>query len=66
MDEKDFILGVIGKQHRIFNKEAYERGRILGSNQDGNREWITVIAIVCADGTYLPPGILYKSGSDEI
>ena len=66
MDEKGFIIGVIGKSQRIFNKDAFEKGRKLGSNQDGNRQWITVLATVCADGTYLPPGILYESKSGNI
>ena len=66
MDEKGFMLGVCGKQHRIFNKDSFEKGRTLGALQDGNREWITILATVCADGSYLPPGILYPSPSGEI
>ena len=31
MDEKGFILGVYGKQHRIFNKDSFEKGRTLGA-----------------------------------
>ncbi|KAF2028695.1 hypothetical protein EK21DRAFT_101591 [Setomelanomma holmii] len=29
--------------------------------QDGSREWITVLAGVCADGSTLPPGLIYAS-----
>ncbi|KAK1918708.1 hypothetical protein P3342_001757 [Pyrenophora teres f. teres] len=28
--------------------------------QDGNREWISVIACICGDGSSLPPGIIYE------
>src|SRR3954463_10450818 len=28
--------------------------------QDGNREWITCIACICADGTALTSGLIYK------
>ena len=66
MDEKGFMLGVCGKQYRIFNKDSFEKGRILGAVQDGNREWITILATVCVYGTYLPPGILYASPSGEL
>ena len=31
--------------------------------QDGNREWVTVVACVCADGTSLDPGLIYRSAS---
>lgn len=51
MDEKGFILKVMNKQRRIFSKDSFNKGRILGATQDGNREWITVLATICADGT---------------
>jgi hypothetical protein len=31
--------------------------------QDGSREWITLLAAICADGEVLPPGLLYQSAS---
>ena len=38
MDEKGFSLGSIGKHHRIFNRDAVKKKRVLGANQLGNRE----------------------------
>ncbi|KAF1982089.1 DDE-domain-containing protein, partial [Aulographum hederae CBS 113979] len=32
--------------------------------QDGSRNWITIIATICADGTCLPPGIIYAGAGD--
>ena len=66
MDEKGFTIGLLTTQRRIFTKALFQKGQVLGSNEDGNREWITVLATICADGTWLPPGILYKSKSGEI
>ena len=44
MDEKGFAIGVLTTQRRIFNKALFKKGKVLGSNQDGNREWITILA----------------------
>lgn len=66
MDEKGFMIGHLTKAKRIFTKAAFQKGRLLGNNQDGNREWITVIATICADGTWLPPSIIYKATTGNI
>lgn len=59
MDEKGFVIGVIGRLKRIFSKRLYERKHIKAPLQDGNREWITLLACVCGDGSALPPGLIY-------
>ena len=59
MDEKGFLIGVLNKSKRIYTKSEAVRGRLFGASQDGNREWITTIASVCADGTSLPLGLIY-------
>jgi hypothetical protein len=61
MDEKGFAIGVIGKQKRIFSKRAFKAGEVTHLLQDGSHEWITVLAGVCADGSTLPPGLVYQS-----
>ena len=66
MDEKGFLIGILSKQKRLFSRRKYEEGGIKQIIQDGNREWITTIACVCADGTSLPPGLIYKAGGNSI
>ena len=66
MDEKGFLLGHLQKVQRVFPKALMARQKLLGSGQDGNREWITVIATICADGTSLPPALIYKAVSGEL
>ena len=39
---------------------------MLGAAQDGSRDWITLIGSVCADGTTLPPAIIYQAISGNI
>lgn len=61
MDEKGFLIGVLNKMKRYFTKHAIASGQLKGATQDGNREWVTVIAGICADGTSLPPALIYKA-----
>jgi hypothetical protein len=60
MDEKGFLMGITGRSKRVFSKQFWEQKRVTAAVQDGSREWITVIACVCADGSALPPGLVYQ------
>ena len=66
MDEKGFLIGFLQKAKRIFTKKAFEAGRIKHMVQDGNREWITIIATICADGSSLSPALIYQAVSGNI
>jgi hypothetical protein len=61
MDEKGFLIGILSKAKRIFSKRQYEMDGLQQRLQDGNREWITTIACICADGTSLSPGLIYQA-----
>lgn len=65
MDEKGFMISKIQKTKRIFNLEHYASGLLRGAGEDGNREWVTLMACICGDGTYIPPCIIYcaKTGN---
>jgi hypothetical protein len=66
MDEKGFLIGITGRSKRVFSKRMYDRGEVTQALQDGSREWITLLACVCADGSALPPGLVYKAASSSI
>ena len=66
MDEKGFLLGRITKAKRVFPKDLKASGKLLGTGQDGSREWITVVATICGDGTSLPPLLIYKSTTGSV
>jgi AraC-like DNA-binding protein len=66
MDEKGFLIGRLQKARRVFARELYERGTLAGAGQDGSREWITVVATICADGTRLSPALIYKAISGNL
>jgi hypothetical protein len=66
MDEKGFLLGRTTKAKRIFPRDLRSSGKLPGAGQDGSREWITVVATICGDGTTLPPLLIYDSTSGSI
>ena len=61
IDEKGFLIGILSKMKRIFSRRRYEAGEIKQIIQDRNREWITTIAAICADGSVLSPGLIYQA-----
>jgi hypothetical protein len=66
MDEKGFLLGCIGKSKRLFSRTLWEQGGIKTNMQDGNREWITTVAFICADGSALPPVLIFASKNSTL
>ena len=66
MDEKGFLIGILSKMKRIFTRRRYESGEAKNQLQDGNREWITLLACVCADGTALTPALIYQAASGKL
>jgi hypothetical protein len=63
MDEKGFAIGLTKRTKRVFSKAIWEAKLRTAAIQDGNREWITLIACVCADGSALPPALVYEGKS---
>ena len=61
MDEKGFLIGILSKMKRIFSRRRYKERSIKQIIQDGNREWITIIVVICADGSTLSPGLIYQA-----
>jgi hypothetical protein len=65
-DEKGFLLGMANELQRIMTKKMYDDGKIKGAAQDGSREFISLLASICADGTKLPPALIYKGKSKDL
>ena len=66
MDEKGFAIGVLGRSKRIFSRRQYKKKEVRQARQDGSREWVSLLAAICADGTALPPGIIFASRNSTI
>jgi len=65
-DEKGFLIGIANAMKRIMTKEALKSGRITNAWTDGSREFITLLACICADGSFLPPALIYKGASHDL
>ena len=66
MDEKGFAIGVTGRSKRIFDKVLHGKKHFKQSLHDGNREWVTLLATICGDGSVLPPGIIYAAAGRAV
>lgn len=51
---------------RIITIESLKAKRALGNLQDGNRDWIPLLACICADGTALDPSLLFPGASGDM
>jgi hypothetical protein len=60
MDEKGFFVGITARSKRVFSKVVWLQQLRTAAIKDGNREWITLAACVCGDGTSLPPMLVYE------
>ena len=66
MDEKGFMLGVTSRSKRVFTRELWEQGKLQSNLQDSSREWITLLATICADGTALDPSLIFQSEAARV
>ena len=46
--------------------EALKSGQVKYACEDGSREFISLLACICADGTALPPSLVYKGDSRSL
>jgi hypothetical protein len=53
MDKKGFLIGTTSCSKRVFSRALWERKEVTSAIQDGSREWITVVATICAGGSPL-------------
>ena len=65
-DEKGFLIGLSRATKRIISIEALKSKRTVRASQDGSREFITLIASICADGSVLAPALIYQGASHDL
>jgi hypothetical protein len=56
MDESDFPFGT-GEKVKVVACKMSKQAHI---QHNGNRENVSVIVTVCADGSYVPPVVIFK------
>ena len=53
------MIGVGVTSTRVMSLEEMRSGEIIGANQDGNREWVSLLAATCAVVMKIPPCLIY-------
>ncbi len=66
MNEKSFLLELLQKTRRVFSLKHLDNDKLLNADQDNNREWIILIAIICMNMTDILSSIIYQMISDNI
>lgn len=51
MNDKGFLIGKLQKTNRVVTIELYKKGKLVGADQDGSRERVTVVAAIFVDST---------------
>jgi hypothetical protein len=57
MDESGYSIGVVEASKVIINKTIREQYQA----QPGRQEWVTSVECICADGTAVPPLIIFRA-----
>ena len=65
-DEKGFLIGMCHASKRIVPLKSLKKGQIKGTLQDGNREFISLLAAVSAAGEKMSPSLIYQSESGDL
>ena len=60
------MIGLALKLKRIMSRAAYDDGKLKAARQDGSREFITLLAAICADLTPLPAALIYRGKSKDL
>jgi hypothetical protein len=61
IDEKGCLIGITTRSKRVFSKALWQAKQVTAALQDGNREWITMIACICGNGSALDPALIYEA-----
>ena len=59
MDEKGFLIGILKRLKWVFFRAVFKSGKVKNIIQDGNREWITVLAMIYIDKITFLLGLIY-------
>ncbi|KAF8850344.1 hypothetical protein BDZ45DRAFT_196510 [Acephala macrosclerotiorum] len=65
-DEKGFLIGMARTMKRIMSLEAYKSGRVTKNKQDGNREFISLLACVSAIGRAISLLLIYRGANSDL
>ena len=59
-DEKKVLMGVGVTSVQVMTHEELRSGEIIGASQDGNREWVLLLAVIFAVASTISPVLIYQ------
>ena len=59
MNKKGFLISITSRSKRVFLKQLWQQKKVTAAFQDGNRDWITIMACICADGSWIDPAVIF-------
>ncbi len=60
------MIGSTQSTRRVLGREAWESRRTVQASQDGNREFISLLACISATGIAITPTLIYKGTSYDL
>ena len=60
------MIGVGVISARVMSLEEMRSGEIIGASQDRNREWVSLLAAICAVAMKIPPCLIYQGESEDL
>jgi hypothetical protein len=58
-DKKSFLISLLRSIKRIISINALKKKRTTRASQDRNKEFITLVATICANGLSVTPALIY-------
>lgn len=60
------MISILKTIKRIVALETLKSKKLLSASQDDSREFITLIACICADRLCIPLALIYKNASHDL
>lgn len=60
------MIGVGVTSARVMSLEEMRSGEIIGESQDGNREWVLLLATICVVAIKIPFCLIYQGKSRDL
>jgi hypothetical protein len=65
-DEKGLLLGLAHVVKRFMTRHVLKTRQVMSAAQDGSREFLILLACICADVTKLPLALIYQGGLHDL
>ena len=63
---RTFMTGVDQAVQRILTREEVRNDEIIGASQDWNKEWVSLLAAICAVADVIPRALIYQGYSGDL